>query len=470
MSNYKEIAKHSGNYFFAMVATKALDFIAIPVYTYLLTVEEYGVFNMFLSTVGIATILLTLNTEVAISRYYFDTDDVIDFKKFVGTNMRLTLAVFFIISLCMVIGVIPLSSYLNFEYLLTLAIIPVSLYRIVNSIFQQIYQPLLESRKIAVVSSVQSYMAFFLSILCIYLLPEKKYYGQVLGTILAMLVVGVYSLRQIKEYYISGWNLKYVKYILNYSLPYLPYSLSGIIIAQLGRLILGRINGFEAAGVYSFASNISMVMLVLISVVHSAWNPYYFRYMNDKDYTSIDRDYDLIWRVTLFVGVAVSLFCYEIGNLVGPSEYNTDLHIIPILVLGYIFYQWAYVYMRNVGYAKKTIWNAIVVVFSGVVNILLNAILIAPLGTLGIAVSFSVAYLFMLVLGAILNKYVLKCYAPKLLSFIKPLVYSTILIICTIITPFKDCNLGLVLLKSIVLIVFAVILFWKYKNYILRRS
>lgn len=461
MSDYKALLKHSGNYFFAMVATKALDFIAIPVYTYLLTVEEYGIYSIFISTVGIATVVLPLNTEVAISRYYFDAKDERDFKLFVGASVRLTSLIFIVMALVMIIFIKPLSEFQGFEVLLTLSIIPVSLYKIVNSIFQQIYQPLLQSRKIAVVSSIQAYLAFALSIVCIYFLPEKKYYGQVWGTIIAMFIVGSYSVRQIKDYYIGSWNKYHIKYILSYSLPYLPYSLSGIIIAQLGRLIVGKSQGFEAAGVYSFASNISMAMLVLISVVHSAWNPYYFRYMTDKDYKSIDKDYDIIWRFSLFCGLGLSLFCYEIGSIVGPSEYVKNLYLIPVLVLGYIFYQWSYVYMRNVGFAKRTIWNAVVVVVSGSVNILLNTLLIKPMGVLGIALSFTASYITMFIFGGILNKYVLKCYAPKLSQFYIPFLYTLPVIVYSIFNPITDNALSL-LLKIIIFVILSVLLFSKY--------
>ena len=60
MSDFKALAKHSTNYLFAIMATKALAFISIPVYTRLLSVYEYGIINVFMSTVGIVQVLLTL--------------------------------------------------------------------------------------------------------------------------------------------------------------------------------------------------------------------------------------------------------------------------------------------------------------------------------------------------------------------------------------------------------------------------
>lgn len=423
MSNFKELAKHAGNYLLATLATKALGFISIPAYTYFLTVEEFGIYNVFLSITGIATILLTLNTEVAISRYYYDATDIDDFKRFVGTSIKLSSIVFIILSLLLVVLCKPIAGFLDFNILLTLSIIPVSLFNIINSIFQQIYQPLMQSRKIAFVSSIQAYLAFGLSIICLFFLEENKYFGIVYGTIIAMVVVFFYSIRQITAYCTNSWENTYIKYILNYSIPYLPYSLSGVIIAQFGKLFIGQELGFESAGLYSFASNISLLMFVVITVTHSAWNPYYFRYMNVKDYTSIDHDYDLIWRVTLICAAGLSLFGYEIGTILGKEEYLKGLYILPILTLGYCFYQWSYAYLRNIGYAKKTIWNAVVVVSGGISNIVLNSFLIRPFQELGIAVSFMVSYLVMLIVAMLINTVFLKNYVPAPIRFLKLFIF-----------------------------------------------
>lgn len=121
------------------------------------------------------------------------------------------------------------------------------------------------------------------------LLPKEKYYGQVIGTIVAMAILWQYLIRQIKPYCIFHVKKEHVKYLLSYSLPYLPYTLSGIIIAQLGRIVISQYGGFGLAGQYSFATNIASIMLVFIGVVHSAWNPYYFQYMTDGDYKSIEK-------------------------------------------------------------------------------------------------------------------------------------------------------------------------------------
>lgn len=420
MSDTKALLRHSRNYLFAQIATKALTFISIPFYTRLLSVKDFGIVQVFLATVGIASVILTLNTEVAIGRYYYERKDDNDFKDFVGTSIVLVSGIFILMSLALILFLPMLSNYLSFSKLLTLSLIPISLYWITNSVFTQIYSVLLQSKKIALVTSVQTYLAFFLSVVAIILIPRDKYYGQVLGTIVAMILLWQYIVRQIKPYCNFHIRKKHIKYILSYSLPYLPYTLSGIIIVQFGRIITSRYGGFELAGTYSFSASIAQIMLVVISVCHSAWNPYYFQYMTNKDYLSIDKDYSLIWESTLAISLGLCAFGNEIGFILGKKEYYSTLYLIPYFVLGYVFYQWAFVYMRNTGYAKKVIWNAFSVISSGIINSVLGIILMKKYGTIGVAVSFIVSYFIMLVTSWAINKWILKAYAPHINQFLKP--------------------------------------------------
>ncbi|MBO7143602.1 MAG: oligosaccharide flippase family protein [Salinivirgaceae bacterium] len=463
---HKEILKHSGNYLLATIANKALSFITVPVYTYLLTVEDYGVLNVFSSTAQVVAVLLTLNTEVAISRYYYDAENENDFKCFVGTSIRFSFIIFSVLSVLLFLFRNTLADYMGIESLLVVCLIPFAINIVLDGIFQQIYQPLLESRKIAIVSCISSYLAVALSVVCMLMLQDKRYYGLILGTMITFMFMGVYKVIQVNRYSLKGFDIKHLKYILRFCLPYLPYSLSSIIVAQFGKMIIGQQDGFNSAGLYSFAQNISALMLVVIVLVHSAWNPYYFKYMNNKDYERIDGDYDIIWRVTLVIGAFLSLFCYEMGIILARPQYLSCLYQVPILVLGYLFYQWSYVYLRNTAFAKKTIWNAVVVVSAGVFNVVLNAVLIKYFQSLGVAISFAFSYLFMLLISWIINRVILKVYATSMMSFIKPFIFY-LPIICVSIC-FKDTMILSFETIGVKLIIFSVFTLFVTKRFYIK--
>lgn len=56
------------NYFSADIATKAIGFISVPIFTRLLTQQDYGILAVFSSYVGIMTVILSLNSYASISR------------------------------------------------------------------------------------------------------------------------------------------------------------------------------------------------------------------------------------------------------------------------------------------------------------------------------------------------------------------------------------------------------------------
>ncbi len=66
-----EVLGHSNNYFISGVAIKALGFISIPIFTCFFTQEDYGIVAFFTSYVGIITVILSLNSYTAVSRYYY---------------------------------------------------------------------------------------------------------------------------------------------------------------------------------------------------------------------------------------------------------------------------------------------------------------------------------------------------------------------------------------------------------------
>lgn len=468
MSDYKGLFKHSRNYFFATLASKALAFVSIPVYTRLLTVEDYGVVNVFMSLVGIVSVMLTLSSEAAISRYYYDAKDIEDFKRFVGTSIKLTSGILVVTTCVFLLCLGFFSDIMSMPRKLILCLIPVALFHITNSIFTQIYNPLMQSKKIAIVSSVQSYTAFGLSVVCIMMLDSDRYYGYVLGNILAMVLLGTYMVKQIRPYFTNCFDKSYVPYILKYCLPYIPDTLSGIVLAQFSKIFIGNSQGFALAGSYGLVVNIATLMGIVIQITNQAWIPYYFRYMNAKDYKSIDNEFNLIWRLTLIAGITLSFFGKELAELLARRDFLEMMPVLPLLVSGYVFHQWAYLYLRNVGYAKRMMWNTYSYMFSGIMLVILNIILTPRYQGYGAAAATLLSYILLLVFTYIVNRRVIKLHATSLWIPLKPFIIYAIIITIGIWLYLSGINwLLLVIVKLVLLVGVTLILIKPYMGKII---
>ena len=66
---------HARNYFSAEVATRAIGFISIPVFTRLYTTADFGMVAVFMSYFAIFSVLIPLNSHSAVGRYYYENTD-----------------------------------------------------------------------------------------------------------------------------------------------------------------------------------------------------------------------------------------------------------------------------------------------------------------------------------------------------------------------------------------------------------
>ncbi|MBN2323016.1 MAG: polysaccharide biosynthesis C-terminal domain-containing protein [Spirochaetes bacterium] len=252
---------------------------------------------------------------------------------------------------------------------------------------------------------------------------------------------------------------------MNYSVPLIPYTLSGYILAQFDRIMINSYKGSDDAGLYSLAYNIGMLLAVVIGSINAAWMPKYFEYLNREQYTDHDRDVDRIFRIILVVAFFLILFGKQIGFILAKRDYHTGLHIVPIVVAGYIFYGLFTIYGRNIGYVKKTIHSSIVLLVSGAVNVVLNAVFIPRYGYVAAAYTTLLSYFIMAVLAWVINRYVLRMYSTPLKIVVVPLV-SIIPFIALFYAVEKSgltvyITLGI---KTVLLVVWVFIMLFKYRK------
>lgn len=415
MSNsFAGFLKHGTNYLLASFANSALVFISIPIYTRLLNTEEYGIVSIFLGIVNILACLMSFSTDRSISRYFFDQKDELDFKKFVGASLILAVVFFSVNSLLLIFFAEDFGKFVGLNKYVVYLLIPVSAINILGLTFEQIYGPIRLSREIAKSSIIKVILGFIFSILFITLFTKDKFYGQILGQIIAGIFMIFYWIRLVKSYFVFSFDLSHVKYIFKYSVPLIPYALSGVIIEQFGKIFIGNSLSVSKAGFYNLALMISSIVNIIIGVTHQAWNPYYFEYMNTKNYHQLDSDYIKIFKITLFVAFGVASFGKEIGSIMAKDNFTEALFLIPIFTVGYIFSQFAFVFLRNFGYSKKIIYMSITILASGIVNIFTNIILMKFFGQLGVAISFVISYIFMTILGWLINTYIVRVYATPI--------------------------------------------------------
>lgn len=420
-NNFKEVLKHSGNYMIANLATRALAFVSIPVYTNLLNETDYGVVAVFMGLVSIFSSILALNCDTAVSRYYFDRKSDTDFKEFVGTTVVLCSIIATLTSALIYLNIPFIAKLVDLPQVTIKLLVPLVLLNIIGLLFSQIYQPQKLSRPIAISSLTRVYLGFAISIGIILVMSTDKYLGQISGQIIAAAAMLFYWTKKIAPFFSFSFKKEHVNYILKYSVPLIPYVLSGVIVEQFGKIAVGSDIGLSQAGFYSLAVSIASLTAIVTEVTHQAWYPYYVEYMKSGNYQAHDNDLKRIFKISVVFGLFISCFGQEIGNILAKSNFTSALYLVPVLVIGYLFHQLSYAYMRNFSYILKTGYMSIIVIAAGCSNVLLNILLIPRFGINGAALSMMLSYTLMAILSWSFSTFLLKSHGIKILTLLKPL-------------------------------------------------
>ena len=464
-----ETLRHSKNYFSANVATKALGFISIPIFTRLLTREDYGIIAIFASYVGIMTVTLSLNSYTAVGRYYYEKKD--DFGEFVGTSFIFVGLILCVTVIIYILFYQQINNLIKLPGLLPIYLFFACLFAIISSVYSQILTPQKKSKELAKINMLNGYIGFAIAVLFVYLLKENRYLGRIWASLLVGFVFSIYYIKKINKYSKFNFKMEHIKYIANYSIPLMPHNLSGIILAQFDRIMINSILNTASAGLYSLGYNIGMLLLMVNHAILNAFIPDFMKFLDNKEYNRLHNLMGKMFNIITISALGLILFSKEIVIILADVKFHEALKIVPIVVIGYVFNGMSSMYSMYPAYIKRTIYNSIITLSAGILNIILNAMYIPKYGYIAAAYTTAISYFIMFVIAWIVSKYVLKLRVSPLWIFWRPTLIMFGFITFTYLLGSLSMNIIVfIFIKIILLFLFSIIVFNKEIRTVLHLS
>lgn len=455
--------KHSFNYLISNLATALLGLISIPLMTRLLTPNDYGIVRVFSSYVGIGVCILPLYTFGATGRYYYEEKK--DFKDFFGTMTILSLSIFFLMtSLCLLAG--PwLVKLMNIPWNAYLCIFPLCLSSIVFRVFFEIKQAQKESKELAIVEILRGYSYLGLFILIIWFFETRKYLAPIIAQVIIAVILMGYMIKQLKPYLKRAFKKDHVKYILRYTLPFLPMSMSGIILEKCDLIMINHYKGSGDAGMYALAYTMGNLFWILICSFLTAWLPDLYKYTKNGDHAKYDSDVAILIRIFVLFAAVIIFFGEDLGRILASKSFRPSLHLIPIIVISYLFWGIHDFYKNNILYAKKTYIFMIRDISASAINIILNLIYIPKYGYVAGAYTTAISFGFMLVYIWVVNKFFLKQYSTPLNVISMPLLLLAVSTVIYYFFYFKGLDIfSFFIIKVLSITLLSFLIFWKHRN------
>ena len=114
-------------------------------------------------------------------------------------------------------------------------------------------------------------------------------------------------------------------------------------------------------------------MMMVVSAAHIALQPDFYKFYDDGEFQRIDRLSKKVFCLVLVAALGLILFGKEVVMLLADEKFHEGLKVVPLVVIGYVFFGLFEMYGRYIGHEKKTYYSSIAIITAAGVNIVMSA-------------------------------------------------------------------------------------------------
>ncbi len=391
MNKLKYLFKNIGFLAISQLGIKLLNFFLVPLYTSVLTTEEYGTYDLFNTTIALLIPFLTLNIKESTIRFSlsreYNTKQVFSISADYGIKSVIYAAVLLLVN--SIFKFLPVID--NYKWLILLMFVS----QVLNGIITNFVRGLDRLKDIAISSVICSLVIIILNIIT--LLPLRMgLAGYFVANISGPLIQCIYLFLLC-----NGWkyidllhiNKSLKSEMQSYCTPMIANSTAWWINGVSDRYIIILFCGTGANGVYSVANKIPSILDVFQSIFNQAWTLSAVKEFDPEDkngfFSKIYNMYNMCMTMMCSMLIMVSRF---MARILYAKNFYAAWQYVPFLIIAVLFGALAG-YVGAIFAAKK---NSKIYAYSTIagaaVNIILNIILIRPFGALGAAIATAVCY------------------------------------------------------------------------------
>lgn len=371
--------------------------IMIPIVTRVLSTEQMGIANTFISTRNTIVIIITCSVYAYVHKAMIEFKD--EKKSYIFSIIIFSIfavVISFCISLIFKEKLMKLLSLDNFLYYwLFISCLGFALYSIADyyCIFQNKYYI------VAMIVLSVGPISQFLSVGLSYVLENDKYIGRVIGLDFVYLLVAVCLIVWMFVGRRPKFKTKYVKTTLAFTIPIIPHLLSQMVLTQCDLVMISYFCGSSKSGIYSMGHTVGFLALTVMSQIMASWSPWVYRRMEDKEFKTIFDNSKLIVLVGAYISIGLLTISTELIKIFLTDVYSPCIYIVPTLVVA-MFFQFIYIFVYDFQFFNKKAKSiAASSIVAAIFNLITNYIFIPKFGFLAAGFTTLASYFVLLMIN-----------------------------------------------------------------------
>ncbi|WP_315112826.1 oligosaccharide flippase family protein [Clostridium intestinale] len=394
-------------YTISNILLKGIVFITLPIFTRLLSTEEFGLYNTYSAYQSIVTVFTGICLYGSLRTAKYDYKDKYD--EYSGSILFLSGFALFIMMLLSFVFYGYIKIYWEFDRIILFILLLHSYAMFIFQYYNTLLALKFEYKQYIIISFFNTFFNVFLSIILILtIFSDKRDIGRIIGFASPPIIIAsiiwiksvIYNLKNNKKLI----NISIWKYGLALSLPLVIHTFAQQLLAQFGRIMINKIIGAEAAGIYGFTFTIVTILQIIILSMDSAWSAWFYDQLSIKDYKTIKKLSNLYIILMLFLYSGFITVVPEVIKIMAPTKYWSGIYLIIPLSFSMIF---VFLYSLPVHieyFYKKTKFIAIGTTLATVLNVILNTVFIPIYGFNGAAGITIVSYVILFIFHWVIAK------------------------------------------------------------------
>jgi len=217
------------------------------------------------------------------------------------------------------------------------------------------------------------------------------------GYVLSNLIMLIYLVVINHSEYKLEIDIKMLKNMLKFSGGLIPSSIASTILTLSDRYFLKGYRSLAETGIYSLGYKFGMLIEPLfVSPFKQIFTPYKFSIWKDSDaeekFNAMYLKYHIIG---CFIMLGICIYSKAIIILLSTKDSIVAYKLVPLIVLSYFLYGKSSFYCLGIQIKNKTYYDGFIMLFSGIINIILNIILVPKFGMYGAALATAISYIIM---------------------------------------------------------------------------
>jgi O-antigen/teichoic acid export membrane protein len=390
MSKLSSFFKDSVIYGIGNSLQKFISLMLIPIFTRVLSPEEYGVLSTLSTITYFISALAGLGLISATSRYFFKAETSDEKSKVLSTSIFLRLGATGSVTLLMLLIASQISVLLfdteqwKWVVVVSLLLLPITQ---VSEVFESTFRYYRSAWKYLIVTVIRALINPGLAIFFV-LVMQYGVLGIKMASLISAIITMVIAYVIFARHKISWkYDKKWAKLMLVFGFPLIWTSMLTWVNSVSDKLIILKLDDLSSVGLYSIGQSFSQPgLFISIAMQMSAYVLLMSTYAEDKDPEKkiTKKAVNQYWKSYLLLAMPatmfLSVFSLDILKIFTTPAYYSGAIVIPFLTMGIVLNQSQAIVGIGMEFVEKTKPFLWIMLVASTINVVLNIVFIPIYG------------------------------------------------------------------------------------------